>query len=132
MSSNFTKILDRNRSIYQQWYQTFIDNVYLLNLHPNKWLKSSRLPVVNDIVLFVFNDSSCAKESRCWKLGKVVDVLGKKVSLRYSIRTKAVQTLVRSVRDISIVYSVGEMLSNIVDHFNECVKLSELSLALEE
>ena len=25
MSSNFTQILDRNRSIYQQWYQTFID-----------------------------------------------------------------------------------------------------------
>ena len=23
MSSNFTKILDRNRSIYQQWYQIF-------------------------------------------------------------------------------------------------------------
>ena len=32
MSSNFTKILDRNRSIYQQLYQTFIDNVHLLNL----------------------------------------------------------------------------------------------------
>ena len=31
------------------------------------------------------------------------------------------------MRDISIVYSVGEMLSNTVDHFNECVKLSELS-----
>ena len=24
MSSNFTKILDRNRSVYQQWYQGFI------------------------------------------------------------------------------------------------------------
>ena len=40
MSSNFTKILDHNCSIYQQWYQTFIDNVHLLNLRPNKWLRS--------------------------------------------------------------------------------------------
>ena len=96
----------------------------MLNLRPNKRLKSSRLPVVNDIVLFVFNDSNCANESICWKLEKVVDVLGNKVSLRYSIRTRVEQTLVRSVRDISIVYSVGETLSNTVDHFNECVKLS--------
>ena len=51
MSSNFTKILDRNCTIYHQWYQTFIDNVHLLNLCLNKWLRSSRLPMV-DIVLF--------------------------------------------------------------------------------
>ena len=127
MSSNFTKILDRNRSVYQQWYQTFIDNVHLLNLRPNKWLKSGRLPVSGDIVLFVFNDGNCAKESICWKLGKVVDVTGTKVTLKYSIRAKTEQILVRSVRDISIVYSVGEMLSNTVDHFNECVKSSQLS-----
>ena len=48
------------------------------------------------------------------------------------IRTKTEQTLVRSVRDISIVYSVGEMLSNTVDHFNEPVKLSQLSHDLED
>ena len=88
MSSNFTKILDRNRSIYQQWYQTFIDNVQLLNLHPNKWLKSGRLPVSGDIVLFVFSDGNCAKESICWKLGKVVNVTGTKVTLKYSIKAK--------------------------------------------
>ena len=127
MSSNFTKILDRNHSIYQQWYQTFIDKVHLLNIHPNKWLKSGRLPVSGDIVLFVINDGNCAKESICWKLGKVVDVTGTKVTLKYSIKAKTEQTVVRSVRDISIVYSVGEMLSNTVEHFKECVKLSQLS-----
>ena len=43
MSPNFTKLLvDRNRSIYRCWYQTFIDNIHLLNLCPNKWLRSSR------------------------------------------------------------------------------------------
>ncbi len=40
MSTNFTKILDRNQSIYQQWFQGFINNVHLLNLRPNKWLES--------------------------------------------------------------------------------------------
>ena len=32
--------------------------------------------------------------------------------------------MVRSLRDISIVYSVVEMLSNFVEHFNECAKIS--------
>ena len=54
MLSNFTKILDRNHSIYQQWYKLFINNIHYLNLHPNKWLKSSRLTVVSDIVNLCF------------------------------------------------------------------------------
>ena len=125
MSANFTKILNRNRSIYQQWYQSFMENVHLLNLRPNKWLKSSRLPKVNDLVIFVYNDSNYTKESTTWKLGRIVDVLGTKVSLKYSVKTNGVeQTLVRSMRDISIVYSVGEMLINTRDHHDECSKLS--------
>ena len=120
MSLNFTKILDRNRSIYQQWYQTFIDNIHLLNLRPNKWLKSDRLPLVDDIALFVFNDGNCSKESICWKLGKVLDVTGTKVTLRYSIKSRDDQVVVRSLRDFSIIYSVGEILSNTVKHFNKC------------
>ena len=54
MLSNFTKILDRNHSIYQQWYKLFINNIHYLNLRPNKWLKSSRLTVVSDIVNLCF------------------------------------------------------------------------------
>ena len=120
MTSNFTKILDRNRSIYQQWYQMFIDNIHLLNLRPNKWLKSNRLPLTDDIVLFVFNDGNCSKESTCWKLGKVLDVTANKVTLRYSVKSRDDQVVVRSVRDVSIIYSVGEMITNIVEHFKEC------------
>ena len=124
MSSNFTQILDRNRSIYQQWYQFFIHNVHLLNLRPNKWLKSSRLPLINDLVVFVYNDSNHAKEPINWKLGKIVKIVGNKVSVSYSVRTTGIeQTLERSLRDISIIYSVGEFLINTQDHFDECTKL---------
>jgi len=124
MSSNFTQILDRNRSIYQQWYQSFIHNVHLLNLRPNKWLKSSRLPLINDLVVFVYNDSNHGKEPINWKLGKIVKIVGNKVSVSYSVRTTGIeQTLERSLRDISIIYSVGEFLINTQDHFDECTKL---------
>jgi len=123
MSSNFTRILDRNRDIYRDWYQTFINNVHLLNLRPKKWLKSSRLPIVDDIVLFVFNDNSYAKESVVWKLGRVSKIEKTRVSIDYAMKVNGVkQTIVRSVRDISIVYSVGEMMINTVDHFNDCTR----------
>jgi len=125
MSSNFTRILERNRTIYQQWYQGFIDNLHFLSLRPNKWLKSGRTPVINDIVCFVFNDSSCSKESVYWKLGRVTGVSGSKVTLKYSLKAKGnEQTVVRSMRDASIVYAVGEFLSNTLDHFNDCAKVT--------
>jgi len=127
MSHNFTQILDRNRSIYQQWYQSFMQNVHLLNLRPNKWLKSSRLPLVNDLVVFVYNDSNHAKDSINWRLGKVVKVVGNKVSLKHFIKATGVeQTLERSLRDVSIIYSVGELLINTRDHFDECARLSKV------
>ena len=128
MSSNFTKILERNQSIYQQWYQGFIDNIHFLSLRPNKWLKSGRTPVINDIVCFVFNDSSCSKESIYWKLGRITGIDGSKVTIRYSLKTKGnEQTVVRSMRDVSIVYAVGEFLSNTTDHFYDCANKFQTS-----
>ena len=97
MSSNFTKILERNRSIYQQWYQGFINNIHLLNLRPNKWL-TDRIPVINDIVCYVFNDSSCSKESIYWKLGRIMGINGSKVTLRYSLQTKGNEQTVCCMR----------------------------------
>ena len=123
MSPNFTKLLDRNRSVYRSWFQTFVQNVHNLNLCPNKWLRSSRLPIMSDLVLFVLNDGNLSKDSVTWKLGRVLKVENTKVSILTSGKTKgSEQTFTRSVRDVSIVYSEGEMLINTVDHFDECIR----------
>ena len=68
MSPNFTKLLDRN-------------------LCPNKWLRSSRLPITFDFVLFVFNDGNLSKDSVTRKLGRVSTVENTKVSILASIKT---------------------------------------------
>ena len=39
-----------------------------------------------------------------------------------SIESRDDQVVVRSLRDVSIIYSVGEMMSNTVEHFNKCSK----------
>ena len=80
----------------------------MLDLHPNKWLKNSRLPVMNDIVLFVFNGSEYGKGGMDWRLGKITEVNGTQVSVSYSLRgSKAkvplMHTVQRSARDISIL-----------------------------
>ena len=58
----------------------------MLDLRPNKWLKNSRLPVFDDIVLFVFNDSEYGKGAMDWRLGKITVVKGTQVSVTYSVR----------------------------------------------
>ena len=56
----------------------------MLNLRPNKWLKNSRLPILD--VLFVFNDSEYGKGGLDWRLGKITAVKGTQVSVTLSVR----------------------------------------------
>ena len=121
MSSNFTRILERNRDVYKDWFTIFMDNVHMLGLRPKKWEKTSRLPVIDDVVLFVFNDSQYSKDVVEWKLGRIVSVSSRKVSILYSSGiNKTISTLERSIRDISIVYSIGELMINTQEHFEAC------------
>ena len=76
MSSNLTALLERNRELYCEWYRIFIENIHMLDLRPNKWLKNSRLPIIDDIVLFVFNDSEYGKGGMDWRSGKITAVKG--------------------------------------------------------
>ena len=123
MAANLTAMLERNRELYCEWYKIFISNIHLLDLRPNKWLKNSRLPVVNDIVLFVFLDSEYGKGGSEWRLGKVTAVKGTQTSVSYSVRgTKAkvppLHTVSRCARDVSILYSAGDLLVNTRKHFS--------------
>ena len=43
--------------------QLFIDNIHMLTMRPAKWNKTSRLPVIDDIVLFTLTDCGYDKTS---------------------------------------------------------------------
>ena len=60
-SSNLIALLERNQELNCERYRSFIENIHMLDLRPNKWLKNSRLPIIDDIVLFVLNDSEYGK-----------------------------------------------------------------------
>ena len=91
----------------------------MLDLRPNKWLKISRLPILEDIVLFVFNDSEYGKGGMDWRLGKIIAVKGTQVSVTYSTGgSQDLHTVQRSVRDVSILFSTGDLLVNTREHFS--------------
>ena len=77
------RMLERNWEIYHTWYTIFIDNIHELMVKPDKWDKSGMQPKEEDIVMFVFNDSGYSKESKTWKLGRVVKAQPRKVTIEY-------------------------------------------------
>ena len=118
-----TEILERNRQIVHCWYQLFIDNIHMLMLKPDKFLINSEPPKRDDIVLFTMVDGAMGKNSIVWKLGKVVKVLDRKAIISYITRIPKIGSplkseLNRNFRDISILYSVGDLFINTPEHFN--------------
>ena len=123
-SQNFSRILERNRETHQVWFQLFIDNIHNLALRPNKWNVNSRFPLVEDIVLFTYNDGNYSKESITWKLGRVLEVSKRKVKITFLRKTcKAGKFIMhqidRNPRDISIIFSTGDFAINSQDHHGE-------------
>ena len=116
-----TSILERNRNVYKFWFQLFIDNIHMFTLKPDKWNSNGRLPVIDDVVLFTLNDSGYDKSSVEWKLGMVSQCLERKVEI--TIISKISKTgnvtkskLIRSLREVSIIFSVDELFINTNQH----------------
>ena len=116
-----TNILEKNRMIYHTWMQLFIDNIHMLTMRPAKWNKTSRLPVIDDIVLFTLTDCGYDKKGITWKLGQITKCENRKVEILYVSKVSKTgkptkSKLTRSVRDVSIIFSVDELFINTTDH----------------
>jgi len=121
MSRIPSKILERNREVFKCWYQLFIDNIHMLQVRPDKWSVNTRMPIIDDIVLFVLNDSEYSKSGSTWKLGKVLSCQKRKVTISYVSKiTKTGQAILsslsRGIRDVSIIFSIDELFINTNDH----------------
>ena len=122
LSPNLTRLLERNRKLYQTWYQLFIDEIQDLNLRPPKWCRSSRLPEVGDTVIFVLNETTYSKEDRQWKLGRVVEASCQSVTVKYFVNMSKAsklspRTIVRNPRDVAILFSTRDLFPNSTEYF---------------
>ena len=118
-----TELLDKNRKVQQTWYQMLLDRLHHLILKPNKW-QHSDIPLVDDIVLFIYLDGQKSKNQAVWKLGRVirVDPSKRKVIIAFPDRIAAdkipkLRTIGRSLREISVIFSAQEIPINTLEHF---------------
>ena len=116
-------LLDLNRAAQKTWYQMLLDRLHQLILKPSKWLHSD-IPNIDDIVLFIYLDNLRSKDQAVWKLGKVISIhpSQRKVTIAFPDRSSPttipkLRTLNRSIREISIIYSVKDLPLNTTEHF---------------
>ena len=72
-------------------------------------------------------DGLYSKELIVWKLGKVIEVEDRRVKISFVSRIPKIgnaikSELFRNFRDVSIIYSVDELLINTEEHFNNATK----------
>lgn len=122
--SGWDNLLEINRTAQVTWYQMLLDRLHQLILKPNKWLKSDSANV-DDIVLFVYLDSLRSKDQAVWKIGKIISInpSGRKVTIAFPDKTSPgkipkLRTISRSIREISIIYSVNDFPVNTHEHFD--------------
>ena len=125
-------LLRVNQQIQNTWYTIFLERLHHLIPKPPKWNKTD-VPQKGDIVLFVETDGLKAKESCKWKLAKVVDVhpSGSKVTVEFCApippgkQMPKKRTLVRKIREVSVIFSTDDVPINTQEHFLSCIKDAE-------
>ena len=121
--SGLDNLLQVNRSIQKAWYQIFLDRLHHLVVKPKKWAHSDT-PLVDDIVLFIYQDSLMSRDRAVWKLGKVIEVhpSKRKVTIAFPEKTAPrvipkLRTIIRTIREISVIHSVKDLGVNTKEHF---------------
>ena len=122
-------LLTRNRKITSTFIQLLLDRAHHFQLKPNKWTESSeRGAQVDDIVIFVHTDAGKGSDTdTAWRLGKVTAVSESKVTVMYAAKAKKdkipkMKMVVRSPRDVSILFSEKELLVNSSDYFTQILE----------
>jgi hypothetical protein len=102
---------------------------------PKKWLKNSRPPQVEDIVVFIADEMILGDS--LWKLGRVtrlipsqVDGIVRSVILEYKNFTEDVfRDTKRSVRKIAIIHREGDLY--LMDMLNDAAMINDVKHAVE-
>ena len=98
-----------------------------------KWLTNSSQPEVVDTVMFIYSDSGYGKKDRVWKLGKIIEAQPTKVKILFfptktgkKVPLKPIkgQTLQRNQREVSILFSLGELYMNSKEYFQKIIEYS--------
>ena len=117
-----SEILHRNREITENFYCLLTERVHHLIMKPNKWNHTQEnIPKVNDVVLFILNDSATGLE---WRIGRVTEVEETKAKITYAKKCERTDTIKKNVveqgfRSISIILAEDEIPLNSTDYLQQ-------------
>ena len=126
-----------HRSWWKVWEQESIAS-YIPR--PNKWLKTTRVPEVDDIVIFLDKDKETALGKTLWKLGRVLEVVNSKdegkrmVNIGYknpsewhkSPKEAPWRDTWRSTRKIAILHREEDL--ELIEELNKAAKEATVSM----
>ena len=117
-----TDILNRNRQITSTYMQILIDRIHHLQSKRNKWLRTTEVtPQIDDLLFFLVDESALGKDYARWKLGKVVSVTERTVTIMHPLRTDqgiAWNFAIRNWRNTCIIIGKNELAINSNKYFD--------------
>lgn len=118
--NTYVEVLEVCRKYQQVWLQIMLDRLHHFMPKPLKWSKTDQVDV-GDLVIFILKDSGSERMWQ-WKLGRVTDVLDRKVEIEYyGPKGRRMPTITRCPRQVSKVYSHTELPVNTTEYYKKNV-----------
>ena len=128
-SANLQKVLARSHEIFQAWFKIYMENIHLLNMASTlKWTKSSPLPTIGDVVLFVATESTGgSKKDGVWRLVRVLSVTDRRVKIEQVLKSGTKIVLERNPLDVSVIVGVDALAVNTQGYFDRLMAATKVS-----
>ena len=133
-SKNKSKQIKDMDNVHRAWWKVWQEEKLSDYIpRPNKWLKTTRVPLVGDVVVFLEKDKEATLGKTLWKLG---EILGTKLSTDTGVRMlnigyrNASETTLRETwrptRKVAILFREGDL--DMVEELNKAAKDATVSL----
>ena len=132
--SSKSKQIEDMDNVHKSWWKVWqTESLVDYIPRPNKWIRTTRVPEVDDIVVYLEKDKETALGKSLWRLGRVEEVIISKdngrrmVNIGYRNASEETwRTTWRSARKLAILSREGDL--EMVDELNKAAKEAAVSL----
>jgi len=133
-SKNKSKQIKDLDSVHKAWWKVWQQERLADYIpRPRKWIKTTRVPEVDDVVIYLERDKDVTLGKTLWKLGKVIKtILDKDTGIRNvcigykNYKEKTWRETWRTARKMAIIFREGDL--EIVDELNKAAKEATVSM----
>ena len=131
---SFSRQVEDLDKVHKSWWKTWkLERLLEYIPRPNKWLKNTREPQVDDIVIFLREDKDVTLGQTLWRLGRITQVVvsadgaKRKILIEYrNAKEKKFRDTWRSTRKVAIIHRESDL--ELVEELNQAAKTAAISL----